>query len=126
MRFYALYTYANTQDVAYDAIYILLWSQIEINIALISASAAVLRPLFRKTFGTSNGGTNSEAFGAPNLYLRSQKSGHIELQDYSTTHRTVVAAEGDDGSNSSQEELTRESLGRHGIIKTVETRVHMT
>ncbi|OAG04054.1 uncharacterized protein CC84DRAFT_1050559, partial [Paraphaeosphaeria sporulosa] len=50
VRIYALYTYTYTKDVAYDAIFILLLSQIEVNVAIISASAPALRPLFKKTF----------------------------------------------------------------------------
>ncbi|KAH9206484.1 hypothetical protein DL95DRAFT_248214, partial [Leptodontidium sp. 2 PMI_412] len=54
LRFYALHVYAVTKDPSYDAIYILLWSQIEVNLAIISASAPALRPLFKKTFAGSS------------------------------------------------------------------------
>jgi hypothetical protein len=47
---YALYVYTYTKDVAYDAIFILLLSQIEVNVAIISAYASALRPLFNKAF----------------------------------------------------------------------------
>ncbi|KAH7076061.1 hypothetical protein FB567DRAFT_608664 [Paraphoma chrysanthemicola] len=50
IRLYALWVYTTTKDVAYDAIFILLLSQIEVNIAIISASAPALRPLIDKTF----------------------------------------------------------------------------
>ncbi|KAF2437920.1 hypothetical protein P171DRAFT_319636, partial [Karstenula rhodostoma CBS 690.94] len=50
VRLYALYVYTYTQDVAYDAIFILLLSQIEVNVAIISASAPALRPFFKKAF----------------------------------------------------------------------------
>ncbi|KAF2175163.1 hypothetical protein K469DRAFT_457304, partial [Zopfia rhizophila CBS 207.26] len=53
VRLYALYIYTVTKDVAYDAIMILLWSQIEANIAIISASVPAIRPLFCKTFANS-------------------------------------------------------------------------
>ncbi|KAH4999209.1 hypothetical protein HBI24_181730 [Parastagonospora nodorum] len=50
VRLYALWVYMTTKDVAYDAIFILLLSQIEINVAIISASAPAIRPLFNGTF----------------------------------------------------------------------------
>lgn len=122
MRFYALYTYVNTKDVAYDAIYILLWSQIEVNIALISASAPALRPLFKKTFGSSAGASSYTPYGGTNAYGRSQRSGPLELHSYRGRNETFVA-KGDQGSHSSQEQLTREIGGKNGIVKTVETTI---
>ncbi|KAF2713068.1 hypothetical protein K504DRAFT_334252, partial [Pleomassaria siparia CBS 279.74] len=50
IRLYALWVYTVTTDVSYDAIYILLLSQIEVNMAIISASAPALQPLFNKVF----------------------------------------------------------------------------
>ncbi|KAF9889994.1 hypothetical protein FE257_006674 [Aspergillus nanangensis] len=54
VRLNALYIYTVTKDVSYDAIYILLWSQIEVNVAIISASAPSLRPLFSSVFRGSS------------------------------------------------------------------------
>ncbi|KAJ5297796.1 hypothetical protein N7508_008045 [Penicillium antarcticum] len=54
VRLSALYKYMITKDVSYDAIQILLWSQVEVNIAIISASAPSLRPLFRSVFRGSS------------------------------------------------------------------------
>ncbi|KAL3439783.1 hypothetical protein BJX65DRAFT_317459 [Aspergillus insuetus] len=56
-RLNALYKYTVTEDVSYDAVQILLWSQIELNVAIISASAPSLRPLFHRIFkgGSSYG-----------------------------------------------------------------------
>lgn len=53
IRLYALWAYTVSKDVAYDAIFILLLSQIEINVAIISASAPSFRPLFSKVFAAS-------------------------------------------------------------------------
>jgi hypothetical protein len=111
LRFYGLYTYVNTKYVAYDAIYILLWSQIELNIALISASAPALRPLFKKIFGTSDGNSSYTPYGGPNAYVRSQRGGRMELQTYSG--KVEAVAKGDQGSNSSQEQLTRSVVGEN-------------
>ncbi|KAL4877905.1 hypothetical protein BJY04DRAFT_230323 [Aspergillus karnatakaensis] len=57
-RLNSLYKYTTTDDVSYDAIQILLWSQIEVNVAIISASAPSLRPLFRRLFKGSSYGKN--------------------------------------------------------------------
>jgi hypothetical protein len=53
-RLYALWVYAVTDDPPYDDIFILLLSQIEINAAIISASAPALRPLLNKAFTSSS------------------------------------------------------------------------
>ena len=53
-RLNALYKYTVTEDVSYDAILILLWTQIEVNVAIISASAPSLRPLFNRIFKGSS------------------------------------------------------------------------
>ncbi|KAJ0415562.1 hypothetical protein BJY00DRAFT_317734 [Aspergillus carlsbadensis] len=55
-RLNALYKYTVTEDVSYDAVQILLWSQIEVNVAIISASAPSLRPLFHRIFKGSSYG----------------------------------------------------------------------
>ncbi|KAJ5375293.1 hypothetical protein N7517_007299 [Penicillium concentricum] len=54
IRLNALYKYTITKDVSYDAIQILIWSQVEVNVAIISASAPSLRPLFNNTFKDSS------------------------------------------------------------------------
>ncbi|KAJ5972602.1 uncharacterized protein N7479_002520 [Penicillium vulpinum] len=54
VRLNALYKYTTTTDVSYDAIQILLWSQVEVNVAIISASAPSLRPLFNNIFKSSS------------------------------------------------------------------------
>ncbi|KAJ5174025.1 uncharacterized protein N7500_001956 [Penicillium coprophilum] len=54
IRLSALYKYTITKDVSYDAIQILIWSQVEVNVAIISASAPSLRPLFSNTFKGSS------------------------------------------------------------------------
>ncbi|KAE9992261.1 hypothetical protein EG327_009639 [Venturia inaequalis] len=53
VRLYALWLYSVSQDVFFDAIYILLLSQIEVNMAIISASAPTLLPLFKSAFPSS-------------------------------------------------------------------------
>ncbi|KAF3916135.1 hypothetical protein AA313_de0202781 [Arthrobotrys entomopaga] len=61
-RLWSLWKYQNTVDVSYDAIFILLFSHIEINLAMMCACAPALKPLF-KTFATpfSSKVTNSNS-----------------------------------------------------------------
>lgn len=55
-RIYALSLWsAEGADVPYEGANILIWSQIEINVAIISASIPSLKPLFNRTFGGSTG-----------------------------------------------------------------------
>ncbi|OCL10973.1 hypothetical protein AOQ84DRAFT_288161, partial [Glonium stellatum] len=54
VRVYALHVWATgLTDTPYNGAYILLWSQIEINAAIISASIPSLKPLFKRTFGST-------------------------------------------------------------------------
>ncbi|EPS38941.1 hypothetical protein H072_7311 [Dactylellina haptotyla CBS 200.50] len=50
-RLWSLWKYQHTLDVSYDAIFILLFSHVEINLAMMCACAPALKPLF-KTFST--------------------------------------------------------------------------
>ncbi|KAF8847909.1 hypothetical protein BDZ45DRAFT_754399 [Acephala macrosclerotiorum] len=122
LRFYALYVYATTKDVAYDAIYILLWSQIEVNLAIISASAPALRPMFKKTFG---GSSNRSQYGygqsSGNVFRSQNTRGVVELHSYVGKNETVVKTAIGDDDNSSQEHILEGDKIK--IVKTVETRV---
>lgn len=54
VRIYALSVWSTRgSDVPYVGANILVWSQIEINVAIISASIPALKPLFKRTFGGS-------------------------------------------------------------------------
>ncbi|KAL2863122.1 uncharacterized protein BJX67DRAFT_267381 [Aspergillus lucknowensis] len=137
-RLNALYKYTTTADVSYDAIQILLWSQIEVNVAIVSASAPSLRPLFHSVFkgssygkrGTSN--TPYAGYGIGDSHYRrtlpgAGTHGAIELtsrddEPFSGRAPGVVrstskaGARVDDGENSSQELI----LDQHSnIMKTV-------
>ncbi|KAF3222545.1 hypothetical protein TWF192_001573 [Orbilia oligospora] len=46
-RLWSLWKYQHTVDVSYDAIFILLFSHIEINLAIMCACAPALKPLFK-------------------------------------------------------------------------------
>ncbi|KAG4425145.1 hypothetical protein IFR04_001712 [Cadophora malorum] len=122
LRFYALHVYAVTKDPSYDAIYILLWSQIEVNLAIISASAPALRPLFRKTFaGSSDRSKYAQGYGYGQRSQLGDTRGAVELRSYTGKNETMVKTAMDD--NSSQEHILEDGQDRNGIRKTVETRV---
>ncbi|KAL5394522.1 hypothetical protein PMIN06_008037 [Paraphaeosphaeria minitans] len=139
VRIYALYTYTYTKDVAYDAIFILLLSQIEVNVAIISASAPALRPLFKKTFrntsvvrskkasvGGSNGAeseSRSRAESAGKNKMRSSKEmKEIETLPSSADEASGVGGTAGEGSNASGESILPAD-GGSGITKTVEMRM---
>ncbi|KAL5329298.1 hypothetical protein ACEPPN_002809 [Leptodophora sp. 'Broadleaf-Isolate-01'] len=121
LRFYALHVYAVTKDPSYDAIYILLWSQIEVNLAIISASAPALRPLFKKTFaGSSDRSKYGAGFGYGQRSQLGDTRGAVELRSYNGKSETMVKTAMDD--NSSQEHILEDDDQR-GLRKTVETSV---
>ncbi|GAB7365939.1 hypothetical protein MBLNU230_g7267t1 [Neophaeotheca triangularis] len=118
------------------AIFILLWSQVEINVAITTASVPALRPLFSKAFSSTSRNYSNQANlnypsagpnvsgggGASKLFSRSRRSGNMELgsiggsgvaKDGTVTHQQ-------DSDNNSEEMI----LGRpHGIMRTVETQI---
>lgn len=126
VRLYALWVYAVTDDPPYDDIFILLLSQIEINAAIISASAPALCPLLNKAFASSShdrsgpgypasyapGGQNSEMFSRTG---RARSNGQLELYTFNGGSRTVKVPVG--GTRNTSEEWILEV---EGITKTVD------
>ncbi|KAI4647243.1 uncharacterized protein J4E79_010394 [Alternaria viburni] len=98
VRLYALYLYAVTDDPPYDDVFILLLSQIEVNAAIISASAPALRPLLTKAFMSSSHNSSGQypvsyGLGGPNSKMlsrtvRTRSRGHMELYSFNGTKRT--------------------------------------
>ncbi|KAF2117014.1 hypothetical protein BDV96DRAFT_644451 [Lophiotrema nucula] len=117
VRLYALYVYTTTKDVAYDAIFILLLSQIEVNVAIISASAPALRPLFNKAFmGASYNRSNTHGAGygssgpAGNAFVRNRgkSSGQIEPFSYKGRETSAKSTNRGRESNKSEESILRD------------------
>jgi hypothetical protein len=111
---------------------ILLLSQIEVNVAIISASAPALRPLFSKTFLSSYNQSNQYGVGyggsagASNMFSahRSRSKGQIELHSINRNEPIIddrKSVEGGISRNTSEEYI----LQGEGITKTVETRVNV-
>ena len=90
--------------------------------AIISASAPALRPMFNKAFQTSSynqPGAYGGSHSAGNAFSHSQRvkgNGQIELYSYSGDDNNAVAIR---AGNTSEELI----LGDDGITKTVETRI---
>ncbi|EWC43834.1 hypothetical protein DRE_07278 [Drechslerella stenobrocha 248] len=71
-RIYALHVWSISKDIPYDGANILIWSQIEINAALISCSIPALKPLFKNTFA---GSTNAQAAYQNDYYGKNSRTG---------------------------------------------------
>ncbi len=111
---------------------ILLWSQIEVNLAIISASGPALRPLFKKIIDNSS---NRSQYGygqsSGNVFqsrARGTTRGAIELQSYTGKNETTIkAGTPKEDDNNSQEYILQgrdeNGQGGTGIVKTVVTSV---
>ncbi|CAN9185900.1 unnamed protein product [Alternaria alternata] len=131
VRIYALWLYNVTKDISYDSIFILLLSQIEVNVAIISASAPAIRPLLRNTplsfsqpeaYGSGYLRTigSQSASNNRNSRSRTRSNGQIELLTYGgrstpVKHKALCGGRG----NTSEESILID--GR--ITKTMETRI---
>ena len=111
---------------------ILLLSQIEVNIAIISASAPTLRPLFNKVFQSKSYdqsnkyGAGSGGSGPASNHFRGHRvrsNGQMELHSFSAND-PISKDKSMAGGNtrSTSEEFI---LGGEGITKTVETNVNV-
>jgi len=119
VRINALYIFQHSKDIPYDGIYILLWSQVEINVAIISASAPGILPLVNFITGGSTIG-KSKGYSYP--VSPGNQSRHIALQSFGGTSRkegaTANVACGR-ALNESEENIVTKS----GIIRTTDVRI---
>ncbi|EGX45655.1 hypothetical protein AOL_s00169g261 [Orbilia oligospora ATCC 24927] len=130
-RIWALWLYQNTKDVSYDAIFILLFSNIEINLAIITASAPPLRPLFKGVFKSSSYG---HSYGYPTRSNdgwtgRSRSDGGVQLSRLGVsddTRRQTKIRGGKEGHtrNESEEEIVAKNSD--GIVRTRDINVTIT
>lgn len=110
------------------AIYILLWSQVEINVAIISASAPALKPLVRSTLGGTSYAKSSYAKGGlgysgggssyPGAQQNHAKHG-IPLSSLSRENGTSTKIQGRDRNESEENIVAKED----GIVKTIEVKI---
>ncbi|KAK6530326.1 hypothetical protein TWF694_003683 [Orbilia ellipsospora] len=122
-RIWALWLYQNTKDVSYDAIFILLFSNVEINFAIITACAPALRPLFKGVFKSS---TYGRSYGyqnqSDNWNNSRQKTNDHPLSNLDTmtdNKRQTKIRGGKDthNRNESEEEIIKNT---NGIVQTRE------
>ncbi|KAF8053884.1 hypothetical protein FPV67DRAFT_1443036 [Lyophyllum atratum] len=133
VRINALYKYQhaaqNMGDVPYVAAYILIWTQVEINMAISSASAPALKPLVKSLLGGSTfqksanyagrSGSNTGGPSGSESRHRSRmfgKGGEIPLGNYKG-HITSTA--GQHSSNDSEENI----ITAGGIMRTTDVKI---
>ncbi|KAF3916979.1 hypothetical protein ABW20_dc0105543 [Dactylellina cionopaga] len=136
-RIYALHVWSVSKDVPYDGANILIWSQIEINAALISCSIPALKPLFKATFsgsthaqgyqdgyysGNSRTGA-SAAFGKDRGYVF-ESMNHDRV--YNNKQNGTVKVYSTGQPTESEENIVRRTdEDRDRIIKTVEVKINL-
>lgn len=107
-----------------QTVQVLLWSQIEVNVAIICSSIASLRPLFKSAFGgagSRSGGMRYVSKG-PSGLGSSQYGTGLELSSRKEWERPITKAEAQLHSmdNDSQEFILSKE---DGIKRTIETSV---
>ncbi|KAF3935573.1 hypothetical protein ABW19_dt0203386 [Dactylella cylindrospora] len=130
-RIWALWLYQNTKDVSYDAIFILLFSNIEINLGIITASTPALRPLFKGVFKSSSYGRSYGYGGRTNdrsgniLTGKARTDNGIPLGSFTDdeSKRQTRIRGGKDGHirNESEEEIVAKNS--NGIVQTREINI---
>ncbi|KAL4904223.1 hypothetical protein BDW74DRAFT_168622 [Aspergillus multicolor] len=127
-RLNALYKYTVTDDVSYDAILILLWSQIEVNIAIISASAPSLRPLFNRIFkGSSHGRPRPSNSPYPGYGTYGQgESNYRRTLTHRKSHGAIELTSRDDEANpAAVHGVTRSSFRARAIVGEGSSQEHI-
>lgn len=126
-------TWSRSPDFTWTFTPILLWTAVECNVAIISASLPSLRPLFKQVLGAAtsrngsfgrSGGKSADRSSSHRLdEMNSKKSG------YTTEIRSVDHKASRTTSNDSEESIVRFNASSSGtpsnekVIKTVEYRV---
>ncbi|RDW84006.1 uncharacterized protein DSM5745_04332 [Aspergillus mulundensis] len=125
-RLNALYKYTVTDDVSYDAILILLWSQIEVNVAIISASAPSLRPLFNRIFKGSSYGrprpSNPPGYGT----YGHGESNYRRTLTHGKSHGAIELTSRDDDADTARVHgVTRSSSRARELVEENDSREHI-
>lgn len=102
---------------------ILLWSQVECNIAIITACIPPLRPIFKGTFRGNSSGRSRREGGSkyageifpPDRRFKGQEL--VEFDLYSRRHSELQNTVSGGPDNESEEHIL--SSGRSGILKTM-------
>lgn len=91
VRINALYIYQHSAEPPYDGAYILIWSQVELNAAIISSSAPALKPLAKGFMGGS--AVFSSQYGNTNGYTAERSKG-VALRSYGGGDKSVSGGPG--------------------------------
>ena len=86
-RISALYNFQHSRDPPYDGGYILLWSQVELNAAIISSSAPALKPLVKLI-------VQRGVFSLKSAFSRSPQSRGIMLRYFGGVN-TSISSDGE-------------------------------
>ncbi|PWW79825.1 hypothetical protein C7212DRAFT_157847, partial [Tuber magnatum] len=121
-RINALYIFQNSKDIPYDAIFILIWSQVEINVAIISASAPGILPLAKSIAG---GSTTGKSSGYSHPVSPKNQTCHIALKPFGGTNRGGSATSDVTGGRGALNESEENIVTKSGIIRTTDVRVEM-
>ncbi|RPB06159.1 hypothetical protein L873DRAFT_1839613 [Choiromyces venosus 120613-1] len=121
-RISALYIFQYSTDIAYDGIFILLWSQVEINVAIISASAPGIRPLVKPITG---GSTTGMSGGYTYPVSHGNQSRRLALQSFAGTSRGGGATSKVVGGRGTMNESEDNIVTKSGIMRTTDVRVEI-
>jgi hypothetical protein len=123
VRINALYIFQHSKDIPYDGIYILIWSQVEINSAIISASAPSIRPLVKSLAKGSTTGRSTYSGNCGGSHSTQYTKNRIPLQSFSGTGKDAKITTNVSGReiNESEENIVTGA----GIFRTTDVRVEV-
>ena len=94
IRFKAIHQITLSRDFLFATVDLVIWSSVEVGIAIIAASMATYRPLFRTFFSTGNSGNRSVApvhhyRGSSPFDLSPQQN--LGMKDMKNDHKTTLS-----------------------------------
>ncbi|EPS40763.1 hypothetical protein H072_5350 [Dactylellina haptotyla CBS 200.50] len=127
-RIWAIWLFQNSKDNTWESIFILIFSNIEINVAIITASAPPLRPLFKDFFKSSIYGFTSRSRTGDQLWTgRSRTHGGVPLGslngygDNAQVNNVIRGGKDTHKRNESEEDIIAKKP--NGIVQTTEISV---
>jgi hypothetical protein len=114
IRFKAIHEITTSEDFLFATVDLVLWSSVEVGIAIIAASMATFRPLFRSFFSSGNSSNQSYAIGGPihpyrgPTHLGRNPHQSLGTQETKREHKTMIS-----------ETSTSETFGMDELSKEV-------
>jgi hypothetical protein len=94
IRFRAIHQITTSKDFLYATVDLVVWSSVEVGIAIIAASIATYRPLFRTFFSTGGSGNRSVAhvnhYRGPSPFDHNPQQ-NLGLHDVKNEHKTTLS-----------------------------------